>query len=208
MLTAAVLLIVGIACSLGGDSVEVECPPVDECEPKIVEVTRVVTKVIEVTRSETPVPLSDIDLEGILLLDGDLPTSFVGQQIMSDVTSYFTELPEPSQFVQQEFRANGIESRGVVVILYEDREFIEDAFNKLQEKTKREHDDAVEIPIEGIGERAIATESNYGFSLYLVFVRCRAVVYIQLHSGDKVGIEVLKNYAKRLDKRINQLVCY
>ena len=42
-LVVAVLVSVGIACSLGGDSVEVECPPVEECEPETVEVTRVIT---------------------------------------------------------------------------------------------------------------------------------------------------------------------
>jgi len=205
LLVAAFLVSVGIAYSLGVNSVEVECPPVEKCKPEIVEVIRNVTKEIEVTR------LFDKDLEEILLLDGDLPTSFVGQQIMSDVTSYFTELPEPSQFIQQEFhkkfRSGFVVSDGVVIILYEDREFIEDAFNILHEKIKR-GDDVVEIPIEGIGEKAILTK-RVGISLVsvnMVFVRCQAVVYIELFSSD-VDVELLTNYAKRLDKRINQLVC-
>ena len=45
LLVAAVLVSVGIACSLGGDSVEVESP-----SSGIVEVTRIVTKEVEVTR--------------------------------------------------------------------------------------------------------------------------------------------------------------
>ncbi len=47
LLVVAVLVSVGIACSLGGDSVEVECPPVEKCEPEIVEVTRVITQIVE-----------------------------------------------------------------------------------------------------------------------------------------------------------------
>ena len=47
MLVIVVLVIVGIACSVGGESAEVECPPDKKCDPEIVEVTRIVTKIIE-----------------------------------------------------------------------------------------------------------------------------------------------------------------
>ena len=46
-LVVVVLVLAGIACSLGGDSAEIECPPVEECEPEIVEVTRIVTQIVE-----------------------------------------------------------------------------------------------------------------------------------------------------------------
>jgi hypothetical protein len=149
--------------------------------------------------------LSEIDLDTILLLPGDLPPACVGGQIRSAVPRQFGDLPAADSVVTQDLYDGDYKAEpGVMILLYESSSDLDEAYEGVC--TSEE----LSQQVADVGERAMASESyntlfNVG-SATLVFVRCHALVYLDLFSPT-ADTEVVVAYAQRLDERLSPLVC-
>lgn len=153
----------------------------------------------------TLVPLSEMNLEEILLEDGDLPIGFAGTQIGYTTTDITKHVPSADYFVKQEFSYNNSMGGGVEVLLYEDMGKTTNAYQSILDNMIMSNaEDA------GIGEKSVA--SSYAELAILnieiadlAFIHCHAVVHIQfIGSANKDDIVA---YGQRLDRRLQPLVC-
>lgn len=171
-----------------------------------------IQKAIEKTQTAMPTPtainLGEIDLSEILITPGDLPAGYTASQIRDH------------GFITDEVEV------GVINMMHQDLVFKDDFGGKISiylynssGEAKKAFDfitsNIQESPnkIDGLGEDSV------GESLYVpliggldpiqastvVFIRCKAVFYGELKS-DK-AYNGLVDYAKRLDERINKIVC-
>jgi hypothetical protein len=161
------------------------------------------------TQTSTPtiLPLEDINLEGILLLSGDLPTDYVGQQIKSTMPSKFNALPKPNVIIQQGFRAGKFASDGIMILLYESPDDLSSSYELLKGILEK---DANFSPLNDVGEKSIISDERNNLftvtSVKMVFLRCQALVYIDLFSTSADKEDAI-NYALRVDNRLTPLIC-
>lgn len=189
------------ACSSSESSVQTAIAETQQAQPSA-------------TPSETPVPLSQLNLENLLIQDGDLPPIFVGQQVVSRPPVDIGSVPPADLAINREFRAGEFGSDGVTILLYESLDDLERAYDivagVIAEKTPAR-------PLSQVGEKAVVTERTIGESLLLlgmssatsakvVFIRCHAVVYIDLFAS-VADAEMAAEYARRIDQRLDPLVC-
>lgn len=176
------------------------------------------------TQSVQPAPttvlalelLSEIRLEDVLLNDGDLPTVFVGQQIASQPPADIGEVPPPDQSINRKLRAGDFASDGVTILLYESIVDLQEAYHSVVGVVSG---GSATLPLAGVGEEAVQSEESFGglplvggqsipsaTSAKVVFTRCHALVYIDLFSSE-ANSAVAAEYAKRIDGRLEPLVC-
>lgn len=159
------------------------------------------------TSEPTKIPLDSIDLEELLILPGDLPTNFEGQQIRSELPEALTKIgiTKGINTVSQGFKVSEWGSDGVTITVYRTAQEAKDIFvEKLN----------TDLPkVEGLGDLSIVSEGGTlceGCSIQVLFVRCNALVYVdifnQMATRDYV-YETITTYAKRLDERLQPLVC-
>ncbi len=155
----------------------------------------------------TSIQLSDIFLEDILLNPGDLPSDFIGQQIRSTLPEKLSNLPKPDQFIQQEFRYGEYASDGIMIILYNDPTDLSKGYEQLLNKIWPKKDFT---ELNDLGEKSVIRDerdSLFGVtSVQTVFLRCHALVYIDLFSPS-ADIDMIKTYALRVDDRLKPLAC-
>lgn len=161
------------------------------------------------TPTPTPIPLSKINLDNILLVDGDLPNGFskmpIGRYTNNPVLG---EISGQEQMVVQEFSKVN-EGKGLVAVyLFQDTVKLNQAYNI----AKGELDSMGNWKVSetnAIGEKGFLyfkyVFGKITFSA-IIFVRCHAFVYI-VRTMDDENSSVLKTYAKNLDKRLNQVIC-
>lgn len=181
---------------------------ISSCSAKIENeevITPEATNTAETTPTPTKIPLTDIDLEGILIMNGDLPAGYTGAQIRDNAPEMFNNLPEAQNTIYQQFAKDGETAGGVTVLLFESQEDIENAYKKIIAGFS----DAEEL--DEIGENAnityvdmevLGSRMQFGD---LVFIRCNALAHIRM--TDLPQKESLISYAKRLDKRLDGMIC-
>ncbi len=164
----------------------------------------------------TPINLLEIDLESILLVEGDLPPNYIGSVITDEFsdTKYWNYLqdrnvPKPDRIINfkiglADAEAPGYSLNNVVIILYNDYAKRDITYENLIDVSEFVSDEGTVIEADNIGEIAtVATEPGtfYGYrEQSVVFTRCSAVVYMRT-------IADTENYAKRLDNRLSELIC-
>jgi len=165
------------------------------------------------TPTPTPIPLSELRLEPLLIQPGDLPAGFSGAQVKDVAPSLFDDLPTAENTIDQRFERGGDTAGGVTVFLYDSTSEIEEAYALIM---SIEADSSIMggmnvQAVAGVGEQAIVSVlslSVWGFTLEssdLAFIRCNAVVHIGMVGV--VDIDTIKAYAKRLDSRLEPVVC-
>lgn len=152
-----------------------------------------------ITVTATRVPLGALDIEPLLVQDGDLPAGYVAGQVSSDYPPMFYGIPRPDRTVSRELGLNGRGAGLVTVLLYERPDQLEAAYQFLLGGFGPNAEAVLET-----GERAQAVDSS-GNWVDLVFVRCRAVVHIRL--TQRADVPVARDYAQRLDARLQPLIC-
>lgn len=156
----------------------------------------------------TPVPFSDIDLEPILVRDGDLPAGYKGAQIRSQAPEMFDDLPEPQNEVFQQFEHDGDAAGGVSIFLFDNEEDLEKSFDMIYDGMTDEASLHSRV-----GEKSAILEYSQNFpELYFkievtefLFIRCGALVHVRL--TDVANIDYAEAFAERLDKRLEDLIC-
>jgi len=152
----------------------------------------------------TEIPLAELDLEPLLLEDGDLPADFKGADIRHTIEEApFSELPPAAQAIVQAINGyNQDTSNWVYILLYEDLDDLQEAFEQLVSKSYKFTEGAE--PIDGIGEQARFEKDEFAFHYIpyekVAFTRCNALVYIETSTDTQ-------NYARRLDSRLKETVC-
>jgi len=154
----------------------------------------------------TSIPLSEMNLEPILLVSGDLPPEFYGVQVKSVPPRGFEGIPPADQVIQQGFRAGAYAADGITIALYKSPSDVDTAYSTVNNVLEKK-DKALQ-PLSDVGEKAtIADADVWGIdSTQIVFTRCHALVYIDLFATT-AGPEVATTYAQRLDKRLKPSVC-
>jgi hypothetical protein len=162
------------------------------------------------TPTPTLIPLSDINLRSIPFLPGDLPADYSAGQfrydnLMGGVTGYVNG-------IYQEYKMTGEKAGWVSILLFDSVDRRDSAYSVLIDGLGKSGQ-----PIPGI-EIIVAQSSDVGEkAMYnimsgpgentstLIFIRCQAIADITLiHKGD---LPTITNYAKRLDERLQPIVC-
>ncbi len=151
----------------------------------------------------TVAPLSELDIESILFIPGDLPDNYEAfgffKEIprLHDITD--SQYPAPDVFTALEINDSKKPKKSyVVVMLYNDLVQLMHANNALDFSTGYGSDSFKDLS--DVGETAeIFIKHSQGYEA-VIFIRCNALVYM-LTTGDTAI------YAQRLDKRLTELVC-
>lgn len=150
--------------------------------------------------SSTAVPLSQINLEPLLVQSGDLPAGLSGSQVRDEAPEMFRDMPKYENVIYQRFENKGQVVGGITVFLYASGNDINSAYSSIEKGIGSGTE-----PLSDIGEKGIVAELSLldNTSTDILFVRCQAVVHIRM-PGDKTDSTP---YARRLDKRITPVVC-
>ena len=159
----------------------------------------------------TTIPISEIDLTELLVQPGDLPAGIDEAQIRDTPDSLVSWVPKASNVIYQQFDKSGKGMGGVTVWLYETQTEAANAYSELRNGIVGLED------YDEIGDRSADILPDTGTALvlgisveyllgHLVFNRCHAVVYVGMAPGAS-GIEAIRAYAKRLDTRLEPIVC-
>jgi hypothetical protein len=156
----------------------------------------------------TPMPaLSALDLEPILVAAGDLPAGYSGAQVRSDAPPMFDELPEAEYEIYQQFEHADSGAGGVTVLLYERAKAVQNAYEFIISGFGAGSVQKVDA---GEAGTAVQTADIYNQLIGepmvdLAFIRCTAVVHIRMTV--QTSISKALAYARRLDRRLQSLVC-
>ena len=186
--------------------------PSDSAIQTAIAQTQIAIPTLTTIPTVLPVPVSEIDLDEILIQAGDLPPGFSGGQIRSLAPEGLkcSKTIDAKKTVFQQLAKNGGPNGGVSVFLYdyEDEEKIRWSYAYLSGKLTNDVNTKAEN-ISDIGEKA-RVQQLFPWKLVrggmsLVFVRCNAVVCITF--GGSTDLDIITSYAKRLDNRLSELVC-
>lgn len=162
------------------------------------------------TPTLTPVPLSEIDIEPIIIKDGDLPIGYSGGQVKDVAPRGYTYMPPAEKTIYQELVKDGKLSGFVVIFLYSTQENVERAYVRVSQLLS-DNGDTESSNI--AGEKATIAADFLGYdNAAIAFVRCSAVVEIRILGVTDIVAsmqleESIGSYAKRLDERLKPLIC-
>ena len=159
--------------------------------------------------SPTPINMASVDLESILVLDGDLPSDFVGGQVTAKPPRTLGDLPEWEQAIQRGFRTGDYASDGPTIILYSASDEAQSVYQDVLERLKKDKDELF-ASIDSVGDMASVSSKRDAFwpvtHSVVLFTRCNAFVYIELYATS-ANAEMATTYAARLDKRVQKAIC-
>lgn len=156
--------------------------------------------VTAVPPTATPIQIRTLDLEPLLLQDGDLPPHIVPDFVSNELSTQQVILRNltADNFINQKFYNTERESSGgaVIIYLYEDPKEANRAYEQIEPKIDWFPEAA------DVGEKAIM-QYDTG-QPHLIFKRCGAFVYIWMVDVRKYDIVT---YAQRLDERLSAVIC-
>ena len=174
------------------------------CGPTDIEIQATVQASIAKTQAAMPtatqIPFSALDLESVLIVNGDLPTGFEASQVRSKLSDLSKASPTPDYFISQSISHNGDLGGIIDVLVFEDIEKAKSAFQII---TANLPGDNASINVGDLGQ--VASTSLIVSTASLSFIHCHAVVDIQLMGTEQQDDVV--SYAKRLDERLKPIVC-
>ena len=147
----------------------------------------------------TAAQLANLDLAPLLLEPGDLPAGLSEAQVKDTVPPGLKGVPTPAKAIDQRFQQNGNAAGGVVVLLYETPADVVAAYRLAVGEGKTSD------PQQDVGDTARLWPPNeIAKRARVAFTRCHA--YVDVTFGQASSDEVTA-YAKRLDARLQPLVC-
>lgn len=155
-----------------------------------------------------PVPLTVDGLSTVLIQDGDLPEGWTGDTVF-DESPVDYDGPSPQVVLNQGLLEPDARfaSGNVVLWVFESDADARAAYEGRAELIQSTRDDDAEQLAPPIGEQAqlIPGKGDLFVTNSLVFLRCKAVVEIDLGNSDQV--DWATNYATRIDQRLQPSVC-
>ena len=155
----------------------------------------------------TEIPLSDVNLEPLLVVENDLPASYEGTQVSNHDRILFGRNLNPAQAIRQDFAYNGNDSGGVTVFLFETLEEAQEIFEYVVDSFGDKNISRPDVGDQAIGS-FIDMEAGTLFTVkttVFAFQKCHAVAYIIF--GDIADVNKAAIYANRLAKRLEPIVC-
>jgi hypothetical protein len=150
----------------------------------------------------------DVDLESVIIKQGDLPNSLVAGQIDElQENKYFKYDKAYSQIIETESGQNVGE---VSVFLFHNEKWRDEMYNVLTLMETQEG--IIEYETPPIGDATLARQeiSKSGIlNINLTFIQCYAVANISMHSADEFdlnGNDVVA-YAEMLAARLRSIAC-
>jgi hypothetical protein len=177
------------------------CAPVPEPTPTAVPTPTVIP-------TPTQIPLSQLDIESLLVMDGDLPEHLTPDTITNEnAVGSVEELDRADVVYTQYFLLDGGEGGGVSVFLFESLDDVQAAFDKVG--TLMDSPSASEA----IGEQTLAESFFIPVvpdvpaieGSRLAFSRCHALAVIQFPRAE--DMLAIARYGQLLDGRLQPLVC-
>ena len=154
----------------------------------------------------TPIALADIDIEPLLIQDGDLPAGLSGAQVRSTPPNMFRDVTGASNQIHQQFARGDDPAGGVAVFLFEDTAARDQAYAVILDGFG-DTIEAVDVGEQGAAFVPPEIMRRQGLNSYdLLFSRCSAVAHIRM-SGEFMDIAMITAYAERLDQRLTEAVC-
>jgi hypothetical protein len=161
--------------------------------------------------TQTKQQFSSLNLENQLVIEGDLPPGFSSSQIKTTPLAKAPDKAPAADFaIDQLLSRDGMNGGAVTVLLYEDINKAKAAYQPVVDNWMRSTTDGgvgekslvsiVKLPLPPPAQGVILDLAN------LVFVRCHAVVHIQLMDY-RVNKDDIIAYGLRLDKRLQKLIC-
>lgn len=150
-------------------------------------------------------PLSQADLDALLVQDGDLPVR-VTAELVRERVDWLRSVPAAPQETARRLVAQDGELGSVTLLVYPPGSDIATVYTPVSAVLER----AAQRPpqfIGSIGERSgIVTTSPQGQPVVydLSFLRCSAAAYIRLKTSE---VDEVLQYARRLDQRLQQRIC-
>jgi hypothetical protein len=135
--------------------------------------------------------LKTVNLEPALVQDGDLPPGMVAGQVTDGSMSGGAAASDFVNRIERDFTPVG----HVLVILYDDDAPLQRDFKGILPGLTADGAPSTEV-----GTQAVTDYRGLG---HVLFVRCHALVHVMLSASELATL----NYAKRLDKRLEPLVC-
>ena len=186
------------------------CAPSPEAIQKTL--TQSQTALPTLSPTPSPIPLSEINLDNILFLPGDLPKVFIFKSIIEETSSNERVPGQIKRIVLELTKQDG--GNGVVSIsLFEDTEKRDQKFSQSIELYSNTLETKSEdlIDLEGIGEYGKLfrndTPPGTGLSIsFLFFVRCHASVSMDIVGNNETD-SIIQSYAKKLDERLTSVIC-
>jgi len=174
------------------------------CGPSDIEIQANVQASIAQTQAAMPtatqIPFSALNLESVLITNGDLPVGYEAAQFRSKLSDLSKASPAPDYFISQSISYNGNFGGIVDVLVYEDVKKVQSAYQIIGNNMPG---DSTNIEIGDGGQ--VASTSLIMSTVSLSFIRCNAVVSVQF-MGTTQKDDVI-SYAKRLDERLKPFVC-
>ncbi len=191
-------------------------PSTEKFEPSLAQ-----TQAAQLTEPPTLIPLSEINLEELLIQPGDLPVGFSPSKISTEPPELFSEIAGYEYTVSQLFEQKEKIVGGVTVFLYENNADLEQYYSSIVEDLGESA-----FKVDGVGEKASGytintTEEILALDINelgkkillaqaliftdLAFQKCHAIVHIRVIGTD--NISVVKIYANILENRLASLVC-
>ena len=177
------------------------CAPVPDPTPTAVPTPTVIP-------TPTQIPLSQLDIESLLVVDGDLPEDIVPDTITNEnAVGSVEELDRADAVFTQYFLLEGGEGGGVSVFLFESLGDVQAAFGKVSTMMNGP------VAYYEVGEQArienflipIVADVAPIEGSRLIFSRCHALAVIQFPRAE--DLPAMERYGKRLDERLQTLVC-
>lgn len=167
----------------------------------------VVAQTIAAMPTPTPVPFSSMNLENLLVQEGDLPSGFYGSEIRKPKNEIPSDAPVPDYSVLQAFLninnpSNNNVGGSVIVFLYEDTSNIELAYQSISKSMIKDN-----LTNASVGEEGLVSSVNFYLFITsdLAFIRCHAAVHVQfIGISDK---QYIIAYGNRLDERLKDIAC-
>jgi hypothetical protein len=161
-----------------------------------------------VVQNSTPVPLAGLNLEPYLIQSGDLPAGYSGVQAVKVADDTFPWVSNHGiNNIYQQLQKNGNSVGNITVFLYDSTDQRDLAYKQLINGMGIEN----QKNIDGIGEKGtysvmdVVRSGKEIMISELVFVRCNALINITM--SETKNIDDLSAYAKKLDARLQPLVC-
>jgi hypothetical protein len=183
-----------VSCSSEPQQITTQAPTI------IPTVPPTITQTSEPTPTSTFIPFSELDLSSNVIEVGDLPTGFEPSQIKTNLSNLFEGVPEPDYFFSQAISKGNQNGGGVDVLVYEDISELDLAYAVLSSIIPGS---LIDVKIGENGEMGTMTFRGIDTAT-IVFIRCNAVVWIQIFTLDEEGVI---SYANQLDKRLEEFVC-
>jgi hypothetical protein len=153
------------------------------------------------TATATPMPLSALKLDSLLIQSGDLPAGLSGAQIRDTAPLMFEKVPKADNTIYQQVARNGKQAGGVAVFLYEDTSKVDEAYKEILSGMGSDAN-----PVSEIGDKASIMMLTLGMEGGdLVFERCNFVVHVRFTGTPNA--DDITSYAKRLDARLSEVAC-